>query len=360
MLISSLTPETKVSSLLGGYMWLISVKLQLNNNIASSVRIPSTDIKICPKAKWNQTGITIKSVDRNKLLSLFNFAFDSQSNIYIVNLADSRIEKYLNDTNFEQYEILIQFQKMYQPTTLFIDKYDNLYIDYSVHNRLYKISLKNKYNRIIYDNPEWCTDMYVDANENIYITENNNSRIMKWSSDGKQKYVIAGGNGNGNQSNQLDSPSGIYVSDQTNHIYIADVTNHRIQRWTLGNVSLGGVTVAGGNGNGNGTHQLNFPNSVIVDNEESVYIVDESNHRIVKWAKGAKNGEIIIGGDDKDDYVFEDEDADIFSSEGGQKLNKLTYPTQMKFDKDGNLYVLDWTDNRLQKFEIDTTDCQLS
>lgn len=42
---------------------------------------------------------------------------------------------------------------------------------------------------------------------------------------------MAGGNGFGDEMNQLDSPWGIYVTD-SGDIYIADYNNHRIQKWT--------------------------------------------------------------------------------------------------------------------------------
>ncbi len=84
----------------------------------------------------------------------------------------------------------------------------------------------------------------------------------KWKQYG---FTIAGGNGEGDQLNQLSSPFGIYVDDDDQCIYIADCDNHRIVEWKYG-AKIGQV-VAGGNGNGKGNRmdQLNEPTDVIVD-----------------------------------------------------------------------------------------------
>ena len=54
---------------------------------------------------------------------------------------------------------------------------------------------------------------------------------LKWKTDAK---TIAGGNGEGNKSTQLNQPHGIYVDYLKQYIYIADSKNHRILKWKLG------------------------------------------------------------------------------------------------------------------------------
>ena len=106
---------------------------------------------------------------------------------------------------------------------------------------------------------------------------------------------MAGGNEQGNGSNQFNEPVGLYVDDDQT-IYIADFYNHRIMKWKCGATS--GEVVAGGNGEGNGTDQLNNPRDVIVDKErDSLIISDGGNKRVVRWPRrngGGTSGEIII------------------------------------------------------------------
>jgi sugar lactone lactonase YvrE len=104
---------------------------------------------------------------------------------------------------------------------------------------------------------------------------------------------VAGGNGRGNGSNQLSDPFGLFVDDDQT-LYVADVWNHRIVKWKSGATS--GEVVAGGNGEGSAAHQLAKPRDVIVDKErDSLIICDYSNQRVVLWPRrNGTSGETII------------------------------------------------------------------
>jgi sugar lactone lactonase YvrE len=120
---------------------------------------------------------------------------------------------------------------------------------------------------------------------NLNITSN-----TKW----KQKGItIAGGNKRGSQSNQLAYPKGIYVDDDQT-IYIADTENHRIMEWKRD--AKNGKVVAGGNRQGNANNQLNQPAAVIVDKKtDSLIICDYGNRRLVRWSRrNAVGGTILI------------------------------------------------------------------
>jgi sugar lactone lactonase YvrE len=109
--------------------------------------------------------------------------------------------------------------------------------------------------------------------------------MPKWIQKG---IAVAGGNGRGNALNQLNCPIALCVdNDQT--IYVADHFNHRILEWKSGATS--GKVVAGGNEQGNRNNQLNSPTDVVVDNEtDSLIICDYGNKRVVRWPR--QNGTI--------------------------------------------------------------------
>ncbi len=104
---------------------------------------------------------------------------------------------------------------------------------------------------------------------------------------------MAGGNGRGNGINQLYNPLGLYVDDDQT-VYVADQYNHRIVEWKWGATS--GQVVAGGNGQGSGAHQLSNPRDVIVDKErDNLIICDRGNQRVVRWPRRkGTSGETII------------------------------------------------------------------
>jgi sugar lactone lactonase YvrE len=114
--------------------------------------------------------------------------------------------------------------------------------------------------------------------------------IAAWQQNG---LTVAGGNGWGNGINQFDNPYGLYVDDDQT-VYVADQSNHRIVEWKSGATS--GQVVAGGNLRGSGAYQLYDPRDVIVDKErDSLIICDYSNRRVVRWPRrNGTSGETII------------------------------------------------------------------
>ncbi|CAF5109070.1 unnamed protein product, partial [Rotaria sp. Silwood1] len=115
-------------------------------------------------------------------------------------------------------------------------------------------------------------------------------RNAKWAQNG---ITVAGGNGQGSETNQLHRPWGLYVDDDQT-IYVADWLNHRIVEWKSG--ATNGKVVAGGNRKGDGAHQLNNPLDVIIDKEsDSLIISDWGNNRVVRWPRrNGTSGETII------------------------------------------------------------------
>ncbi|CAF1295877.1 unnamed protein product [Rotaria sp. Silwood1] len=112
----------------------------------------------------------------------------------------------------------------------------------------------------------------------------------RWQQNG---ITVAGGNRQGNGINQLSYPWGLYVDDDQT-IYVADRENHRIVEWKWDATS--GQVVAGGNEQESGDHQLSYPRDVIVDKErDSLIVSDYSNRRVVRWPRrNGTSGEIII------------------------------------------------------------------
>ena len=146
--------------------------------------------------------------------------------------------------------------------------------------------------------------------------------------------TVAGGNGTGVDSIQLNYPYGIWM-DRSGNIYVSDQTNNnsqysvnsRIQMFTAGSTSAtGGVTVAGGNGPGAAADQLYNPNGIIVDSTGNIYIADLGNNRIQEFPVGStslSSGVTVAGGNFQGNLPFQ-----------------LSDPEGVFVDGSGNLYVL--------------------
>ncbi|CAF4050092.1 unnamed protein product, partial [Rotaria magnacalcarata] len=108
----------------------------------------------------------------------------------------------------------------------------------------------------------------------------------------KNGVTVSGGNGNGNAINQLFKPDGIVIyDDQT--LIVADGQNDRIIQWKKGDTI--GEVVAGGNGKGNGLNQLKGPRNILIDKETDSLIICDTG-RVVRWSRrsGTTQGEILI------------------------------------------------------------------
>ena len=137
----------------------------------------------------------------------------------------------------------------------------------------------------------------------MYSTESHNHSFFivdmltlptnaRWSQNG---VTVAGGNGNGNALNQLYYPWGLDIDDDNQSIVIADSWNDRIVKWKIG--ASAGKVIAGGQGPGNGLDQLNCPTDVLIDKEtNSLLIADRDNRRVVRWSRRQETtqGEVIV------------------------------------------------------------------
>ena len=113
--------------------------------------------------------------------------------------------------------------------------------------------------------------------------------------------------------------------------------NHRVQKWVPGATS--GITVAGGNGAGAAANQLNKPHGIFVDTSGNLYIADSKNHRIQKWEPGSSQGTTVAGGNG---IGISSHDINVF--------DKLNNPQGVFVTDDGNVYVADTGNNRIQKW----------
>ncbi|CAF4079781.1 unnamed protein product, partial [Adineta steineri] len=81
---------------------------------------------------------------------------------------------------------------------------------------------------------------------------------------------------------QISSTSSHSVTKSKNPIEQIQTKKNQFQQF--------GITVAGGNGSGQELNQLSYPRGMFIDNDKSIYIADCSNHRIVKWTLNSNTG----------------------------------------------------------------------
>ncbi|CAF1639671.1 unnamed protein product [Rotaria magnacalcarata] len=192
-----------------------------------------------------------------------------------------------------------------------------------------------------------------------------------WTQNG---VTVAGGHGQGDATNQLSAPWGLFIDDDQTMV-IADYLNHRIMQWKNGDTTNGQL-FAGGNGAGNGLNQLDRPTDVLIDKEtDSLIICDKENRRVVRWSRrsGTTQGEILIGGircwglameEQRYLYVADAGKREVRRYQSGEKngtlvaggnrhgagLSQLNFPTYLFVDRDHSAYVSDNNNHRVMKW----------
>lgn len=175
-----------------------------------------------------------------------------------------------------------------------------------------------------------CSGLAMDKDGYLYAYVE--YEVRRWKIGEKKGKLVAGGNGEGDHLNQFKYSHHIFVDDNES-VYVSDLRNNRVVTWMKD--AKEGIIVAGGQGQGNSSTQLYNPEGIIVDRLETVHVVDSGNHRVMRWLKRSKEGEVIVGGNGS-----------------GQHRTQLCLPTDLSFDNENNLYVVDTCNVRVQKFSI--------
>ena len=178
-----------------------------------------------------------------------------------------------------------------------------------------------------------CDDLFVDVNNTLYCSIGGMNQVVTKSLDDPTNTlsIVAGTGCYGAASDMLAYPGGIFV-DLNFNLYVADRNNHRIQRFAHGKRN---ATTMAGNG-ASGTIILSTPTDIVVDGDGYLFIVDYNNHRIV--GSGPDGFRCVVG----------------CMNASGSTSNHLSYPRSMSFDSDGNMWVADTGNGRIQKFSLKT------
>ena len=141
---------------------------------------------------------------------------------------------------------------------------------------------------------------------------------------------MAGGHGQGPALDQFHQIFGFDIDDDET-LFIADMINHRIVRWQRD--ATQGENVAGGKRSGNDADQFNQPLAVLIDRMNDCLIVsDYGNQRIMRWPlhpdkRTAAVGEVIIQNIYSLGMALDDE-GNLYASDNAVSYTHLTLPTK--------------------------------
>ena len=228
-----------------------------------------------------------------------------------------------------------RLDQMNSPTDVLIDKETNsLFIADRDNRRVLRLSRRQgtTQGEVIVDNVG-CYGLAMDHQRYLYVSDIRKHEVRRYTIGDKNGIVVAGGNGQGNQLNQLNWPTYLFV-DEEQAVYVSDRYNHRVMKWNKD--AKEGIVVAGGQGSA--LTQLSYPQRLFVDTSGTIYVADRNNHRVMRWTKGDQQGTVIVGANGE-----------------GNAPNQLNYPVALSFDRHCNLYVVDCDNHRVQRFDIQQT-----
>ncbi|CAF0901412.1 unnamed protein product [Adineta ricciae] len=316
--------------------------------LSSSCPIPITN------AEWNQKSIIFVNplarclLNENGLCRPQDLFIDNMhDNLYVVDTQNNRIQKYSLTEPYDPQQgavgLTVASKNLIEPQSIFVDnETEDMYIldhitkitqrSFDSGYRVHLWKKNDQTGRILFSEvvgeygfgKNQASYLTLDKEMNIYV--GTKFYIKKWlfSSNYTKKMHVAGKTGaEASGPSDLWDPYAFYVDDDLT-LYIADWQNKRIQKWLFN--ATEGITLAS---------NLLYVYGLTMGCNGYLYYTDVYDHSIFQL--NLKNNEKtrVIG-------------------DGSQRpLKKMLFATVMKFDKFGNIFVIDSDSGyRIRKFSI--------
>ena len=294
--------------------------------------------------KWDPNAVTVAGGNGqgDKLNQLCRpegiYVDDRQRTIFIADCWNHRIVKWKFDRDCGQIvaggnDQGDRIDQLNSPTDVIVDqKTKSLIIcDYG-NRRVVRWSITDQLDREIIISDIRCYGLVMNTNGDLFVCDEEKNVVKRWSDGGKgEATIVAGGNGKGDQLDQLKSPTFIFI-DHNDTLYVSDFGNNRVMKWAKD--AKAGVVVVGGQSQEE-NYKRYYPMGVVVNELGDVCVADCFHHEITCWSSGSKQSRLVLGGYGK-----------------GQESSQLNCPHGLSFDGMNNLYVVDESNHRIQRFDI--------
>jgi sugar lactone lactonase YvrE len=282
-----------------------------------------------------------------------DIAVDSDGNVYVADTYNDRIQKFDSDGNFimKWGEFGDGDGQFDEPWGVGVSSDGYVYVADTRNDRIQKFDLDGNFIKkwgsegIGEGQFDWPRGVAVDSDGYVYVADTYNDRIQKFDSEGKFELMWGGF---GVYEDGKFFFTGDVAVDSKGDVYVTDVfINNRIQKFD----SDGNFIRKWGSG-GKGDGQFNALWGICVDSDDMVYVADTSNHRIQKFDS---DGNFLgwWGLDDLGDTKWHPKETgripDIY---GGNGDGQFVKPDGVAVDSEGNIYVADTLNDRIQKIGL--------
>ena len=272
--------------------------------------------------QWGSFG----QIDGGHFFQLESLSIDNEGNVYVTDSGNARIQKFTSDGQFlETWGVSgIDNGEFKKPTGIATYE-NNVYVVDSEQARIQVFDSTGKFlqswGKFGSDQGEFFYPQGISISNDgvVYVADTKNHRIQQFTTDGEflSSFGIFGpGDG------RLRTPVDVALGE--NYIYVSDPGNSKIEKYTYE-----GISVASFDYNFGGSPTQ--PYGLTVDTDGNIYFTDLYKHRIVKI--------------DPEGTTLK-----IFGSVGSDK-GKFIAPKDIVLDDKGYLFVTEYGNNRIQKFE---------
>ncbi|GGF24325.1 T9SS type A sorting domain-containing protein [Flavobacterium limi] len=293
----------------------------------------------------------------------YGVAVDASDNVYVVDTGNHKIRKisptgivstFAGSGSQGSIDAAGTAASFYYPTGVALDASDNVYVADQSNHTIRKITPAGAVSTFAGSGNTGNTNatgtaasfnrpagIAVDASGNVYVADQGNHKIRKITSAG----VVSTFAGSGSQGS-IDAtgtaasfyhPTGVAL-DASGNLYVADQFNHRIRKITpAGVVSTLAGSGTDGNTDATGTAaSFSYPIGVAVDASGNVYVGDQNNNKVRKITPAGVVSTLAGSG------VAGNIDAVGLAA-------SFNYPSGVAVDASGNVYVADYSNNKIRK-----------
>jgi YD repeat-containing protein len=172
----------------------------------------------------------------------------------------------------------------------------------------------------------------VDSEGDVWVADWGNNRVSVFSEEGEFLFQFGSyGSGEG----QFEHPASIAI-DSAGDAWVGDYEGNRIEKFSPSGEYL---EEFGSAGSGPGEFDFGYPTGIAAGPNGNLWVADTGNDRIEQWGAPVAH------------RVFDEVLHQGTVGEEGAEEGQLEAPSDVARDSEGNLWVADWGNDRIEEFD---------
>ncbi len=256
----------------------------------------------------------------------------STGNVYVGDYGNNRVEELNSSGAYVASFGTSGSGALSEPMGVTLDASGDVWVADRGHNRLVEFSAEGVYVRAVGSsgsgNGQFSAPIGLAISEgSLYAVDSGNDRVEQFSLTGE--YLGQFGS-KGSGSGQLKEPFGITANPSTGNLYVADLDNNRVAEFSPAGRFLTQWETWGP------SHQLSAPVGLAVDATGKLYVSDLWGAKVSSWTPPEAGAAHLS---------YASQIGSLGSGSG-----QFHTPIDATFDGEGNLWVSDLSNNRIEKF----------